>query len=88
MNLKMDFLYRIYSIGQVLWVTEVRKHQNILKKGIIFSVNLIFGRRNECQQSYARTGNLWIDDFFNFKRFFINIISSNNGVRYQNWPKR
>lgn len=32
MNLKMDFLYRIYSIGQVLWVTEVRKHQNILKK--------------------------------------------------------
>ena len=58
------------------------------KKGIIFSVNLIFGRRNECQQSYARTGNLWIDDFFNFKRFFINIISSNNGVRYQNWPKR
>ena len=32
MNLKMDFLYGIYSIGQVLWVTEVRKHQNILKK--------------------------------------------------------
>ena len=70
MNLKMDFLYRIYSIGQVLWVTEVRKHQNILKKRDYFLGEFDFWS-SKWMSTVLCTDRISLDRWlFQFKRIF------------------
>ena len=89
MNLKRYFIL-ISNYGSCYEWPEVRKPSKYFEKRDYFLGEFDFWSLKtfiECQQSYARTGYLWIDDFFNLKGFFINTTGKNNFPNFQKRSK-